>query len=86
MYSPKVDLKQCCNVLIPNSKENPIASNSVGKIPSTTENNLEDDEEADEFKELVISILRTMVSDPSSVDFYSDSWFDPSGVIADYSF
>ena len=45
----------------------------------------EDDEEADEFKELVISILRRMVFDPS-VDFLSDYLFDPSGAIADYRF
>lgn len=45
------------------------------------------DEDADEFKALVISILHSMVAIPPSVElFQSDSWFDPSGSIADYRF
>ena len=45
-------------------------------------------EEADEFKELIISILKnnTIIDDSPSLEFLSDSWFDPFGSIAEYRY
>jgi len=37
-------------------------------------------EEADEFKELIISILKNIIDSPS-LEFLSDSWFDSFGSI-----
>ncbi len=45
-------------------------------------------EEADEFKELIISILKNIIiiDDSPSLEFLSDSWFDPFGSIAEYRY
>ena len=46
-------------------------------------------EEADEFKELIISILKNIIiiDDSPSLKFLSDSsWFDPFGSIAEYRY
>ena len=76
----KDDLKQSCKIA---SKEDPIiACNSEVNAASTET----EDEEVDQSKVLVITILKSMVAGTPSVDFQSDSWFDPSGSIADYRF
>ena len=45
-------------------------------------------EEADEFKELIISILKNIIiiDDSPSLEFLSDSWFDSFGSIAEYRY
>eukprot|EP01035_Chromulina_nebulosa_P025421 gene25421-33177_t len=83
-YSPNDDIKECSNVSASHDKGFP----TVLQQASSTEKGAEDeDEDADAFEELVISILQSMIATLPSVDFYrSDYRYDPSGSIADYRY